>query len=264
MDGCFHLAAIASVERSNLEWRATHRTNLTGSITVFDAARRAKRTHPIPVVYASSAAVYGQCADVPLRETSVTRPLSAYGADKLGSELHGAAAWHVHGVPTTGLRFFNVYGPRQDPTSAYSGVISIFCDRLVSVRPVTLFGDGGQSRDFVFVADIVQGLIAAMGRTTSGARVYNLCTGRSTTILELVATIAGVLGVRPDIGFAPERQGDIRVSCGDPSRARADLGFLPETSLTQGLMKTLSASVPTSCIAGLLIPSTPEFESRHG
>jgi len=264
VDGCFHLAAVASVVRSNQEWRATHCINLTGTITVFDAARRAKRARPIPVVYASSAAVYGACPDVPLRETSATQPLSAYGADKLGSELHGEVAWHVHGVPTTGLRFFNVYGPRQDPSSAYSGVISIFCDRLVSVRPVTLFGDGGQSRDFVFVADIVQGLIAAMGRTTSGARVYNLCTGRSTTILELVATIAGVLGVRPDIGFAPERQGDIRVSCGDPSRARADLGFLPETSLTQGLMKTLSASVPTSCIAGLLIPSTPEFESRHG
>jgi len=264
MDGCFHLAAIASVERSNLEWRATHRTNLTGSITVFDAARRAKRTHPIPVVYASSAAVYGQCADVPLRETSVTRPLSAYGADKLGSELHGAAAWHVHGVPTTGLRFFNVYGPRQDPTSAYSGVISIFCDRLGAGRPITLFGDGGQSRDFVFVADVVQGLIAAMRHTTSGARVYNLCTGRSTTILELAATIAGILDVRPHISFEPERQGDIRVSCGDPSRAGIELGFVPETSLAQGLKETLFTSIQTSSIAGLLMPSVPGSELRHG
>jgi UDP-glucose 4-epimerase len=263
MDGCFHLAAIASVERSNLEWRATHRTNLTGSITVFDAARRAKRTHPIPVVYASSAAVYGQCADVPLRETSVTRPLSAYGADKLGSELHGAAAWHVHGVPTTGLRFFNVYGPRQDPTSAYSGVISIFCDRLVAGRPITLYGDGGQSRDFVFVRDIVGGLTAAMRRATNGASVYNLCTGRSTTILELAATIAEVIGVRPHISFAPERQGDIKVSCGDPSKAKVELGFSPDTTLPHGLMKTLSASLPTSSIAGLLMPGMAGIELLH-
>lgn len=264
VDGCFHLAAVASVVRSNLDWRATHRTNLTGSITIFDAARRANPNQPIPVVYASSAAVYGHCLDMPLDENCATRPLSAYGADKLGSELHGAVAWHVHGVPTAGLRFFNVYGPRQDPTSAYSGVISIFCDRLSAGRPVTLFGDGGQSRDFIFVADIVRGLMAAMRRTTSGAHVYNLCTGRSTTILELAATIASVLGVRPDISFAPERQGDIRVSCGDPSRAGAELGFVPGTSLAQGLMTTLSASVPTSAFADRRMSGVQVIELQHG
>ena len=264
VDGCFHLAAVASVVRSNVDWYATHRTNLTGSINVFNAARDANPNGPIPVVYASSAAVYGQCLDVPLGETSATHPLSAYGADKLGSELHGAVAWNVHGVPTAGLRFFNVYGPRQDPSSAYSGVISIFCNRLAAGRSITLFGDGGQSRDFVFVADVVRGLIAAMRRTTRGAHLYNLCTGRPTTILELVATIADTLGVSPDISFAPGRQGDIRVSCGDPSRAGAELGFVPETHLAQGLKKTLSESTPASSIAGQLLSGVQGIELRHG
>ena len=115
IDGCFHLAAIASVARSNVDWLGTHRVNLAGAITVLDAAR-ARRT---PVVYASSAAVYGDNPNVPLTEDAVTRPLTAYGADKLGCELHGRVAWHVHRVPNTGVRLFNVYGPRQDPNSPY-------------------------------------------------------------------------------------------------------------------------------------------------
>jgi UDP-glucose 4-epimerase len=262
VDGCFHLAAVASVERSTLEWRATHRTNLTGSITVFDAARRANHSHSIPVVYASSAAVYGHNLQVPLGETSATRPLSAYGADKLGSELHGAVAWHVHRVPTCGLRFFNVYGPRQDPTSPYSGVISIFCHRLTAGLPITMFGDGGQSRDFVFVGDVVRGLISAMQHTTSEARIYNVCTGRATTIRELAGTIADTLEVTPNISFSPVRQGDIRVSCGDPSKAGAELGFAAETSLVKGLMRTLSTS-PQISPAGWLVPGMQGSEYRH-
>jgi len=133
-DGCFHLAAIASVERGNLDWLGTHRTNLTGAIAVFDAAGRTSRSGPVPVVYASSAAVYGDNPATPLGEEAATRPLSAYGADKLGCELHAFVAGKVHGVPTCGLRFFNVYGPRQDPRSPYSGVISIFCERLRAGR----------------------------------------------------------------------------------------------------------------------------------
>lgn len=113
-DGCFHLAAVASVQRCTEEWVTSHRTNLTGAITVFDAARQAGGR---PVIYASSAAVYGDNPDVPLDEDARTRPLSAYGADKLGCELHGRVAFGVHGVPNTGFRFFNVFGPRQDPKS---------------------------------------------------------------------------------------------------------------------------------------------------
>ncbi len=240
-DGCFHLAAVASVERGNLDWLGTHRANLTGSITVFDAARRANPQGPVPVVYASSAAVYGDNPEVPLAETAATRPLSAYGVDKLGSEQHGFVAGRVHGIPTCGLRFFNVYGPRQDPKSPYSGVISIFCDRLKAGQGITIFGDGGQSRDFVFVGDVVRALLAAMERAGTDGRVYNVCTGRSTTIGELAGTIAGILGAPAEIVFGPPRAGEIRVSLGDPSSVRRELGFEARTALEEGLARTLGA-----------------------
>ena len=190
--GCFHLAAIASVERGVTDWLGTHRANLTGAITVFDAVR-ATRT---PIVYASSAAVYGDAATIPIVESSEPRPLSAYGADKLGCELHARVASHVHGIPTVGLRFFNVYGPRQDPRSPYSGVISIFCERLRRGAPINMFGDGGQTRDFVHVADVVAALLAAMRLAPAEAPVFNVCTGIATPVLALAHTIADLAGAR--------------------------------------------------------------------
>ena len=160
VDGCFHLAAIASVERGVNDWLGTHRANLTGTIAILDAIRRhGTRT---PVVYASSAAVYGDCRTIPIPEAAERRPLSAYGADKYGCELHALTASHVHGIPTTGLRFFNVYGPRQDPRSPYSGVISIFCERILAGQPIRVYGDGAQTRDFIHVGDVVAALGAAM------------------------------------------------------------------------------------------------------
>ena len=241
VDGCFHLAAIASVERGNLDWLGTHSANLTGAIAVFDAARRPGATG-IPVVYASSAAVYGDEPTMPLTELSPVRPLSAYGADKLGCELHARVAGGVHGVPTAGLRFFNVYGPRQDPKSPYSGVISIFCDRLAAHRPITIFGDGRQTRDFVYVADVVASLRAAMGSLTSvKTAVYNVCTGRSTSVVELARTIAALCGVAADITHAAPRAGEIRVSLGSPERLEAELGIDCRTGISDGLRATLDS-----------------------
>ena len=183
VDGCFHLAAVASVVRANEDWCGTHRANLTATVNVMDAARSVRCQ--VPVVYASSAAVYGDNPAVPLDEDATTRPLTAYGADKLGCELHARVAGQVHGVPTSGLRFFNVYGPRQDPSSPYSGVISIFADRMARGEGITVFGDGMQERDFVYVGDVVRHLIAGMEHADTDAAVYNVCTGRATTILEL-------------------------------------------------------------------------------
>lgn len=236
VDACCHLAAIASVERGVQDWRGTHRVNLTATIALMDAIR----ARPIPLVYASSAAVYGDCQDLPLSEAAPTRPLSAYGADKLGCELHAAVAAHVHAIPTTGLRFFNVYGPRQDPRSPYSGVISIFCDRLVRNTPVTVFGDGGQTRDFVYVADVVRALVRALERRTAGAAVFNVCTGRPTSVLELANVIADLAGAAPDIRFGPPRAGEIRHSLGAPDRARAALDLPPPAALRDGLAATLA------------------------
>jgi UDP-glucose 4-epimerase len=243
MDGCFHLAAVASVERGHREWLACHRTNLTGTIAVLDRARTARGGRPTPVVYASSAAVYGDNPALPLTEDAAPRPLSAYGADKLGCELHARVAASVHGVPATGLRFFNVYGPRQDPRSPYSGVISIFCDRLAAGRDITVFGDGGQTRDFVYVGDVVAALLAAMaalaGDGARAAGVYNVCTGRATTIAALAETIGRLRRVEPRIAHAPARAGDIRASLGNPGRLATALGIFAETRLADGLARTM-------------------------
>ena len=239
VDGCFHLAAIASVQRGVQEWLATHRVNLSGTIALFDAARRG-RAGPIPVVYASSAAVYGDHAVLPITEDAPTRPLSAYGADKLGCEQHARIGGVVHGVPSFGLRFFNVFGPRQDPRSPYSGVISIFCNRLARGEEVEVFGDGEQTRDFVYVADVVAALLAAMARASATAPVANVCTGQATSVLELARTIAALCGVAPGLRHRPPRAGEIRHSLGDPARSRALLGLGTPLALRDGLAETLA------------------------
>jgi UDP-glucose 4-epimerase len=260
--GCFHLAAVASVEQSKLDWLGTHRTNLTGSITVFNAARRVLGGTGVPVVYASSAAVYGDNPNTPLAETADKRPMSAYGADKLGSEQHGLIASRIHNVPTCGLRFFNVYGPRQDPSSPYSGVISIFCDRLRNGQDIQIFGDGFQTRDFVFVGDVVRALIAAMNRVSAKGDVFNVCTGRRTSILELAHLVASILGVSVNPTFAAERIGEIRCSLGDPTQARQRLAFTAQTDLGAGLRTLLVPATLQAPTKGALEGYFPRSGSR--
>ena len=235
--GCYHLAAIASVARGNEDWAGTHRVNLTGTITVLDACRAAH----LPVVYASSAATYGNIGDAVAHEGLACAPQTAYGADKYGSELHAAVGWGVHGVPSFGLRFFNVYGPRQDPNSPYSGVISIFADRIARNAGVTVHGDGGQTRDFVFVADVVAHLTAAMAylARTPGAWVSNVCTGRETSVLELARVLGEVCGVAAAVAHGPARAGDIRRSVGSAARAREMLGVTADVLLREGLGVTV-------------------------
>ncbi len=239
VDGVFHLAAIASVERGNQDWPGTHRINQGGTVAVLDAAR----AHGgVPVVYASSAAVYGDTGEAVAREDRVPAPLTAYGADKLGSELHARVASLVHGVPTLGLRFFNVYGPRQDPSSPYSGVISIFADRIGAGAEITLHGDGAQTRDFVHVGDVVAHLLAAMrrldqpvqGAGTQPAR-FNVCTGRAVSIRSLAEILAGLHGVPLRARQGAARAGDIRHSCGSNEAAVAALGVRAQVRLEQGL-----------------------------
>ena len=245
VDGVFHLAAIASVQRCTEDWAGAHRVNLDGAIHVFDAARTARNRAPVPVVYASSAAVYGSNPNTPHLETTKPEPLSAYGADKLGCELHGRVATQVFGIPTTGLRFFNVYGPRQDPTSPYSGVISIFAKRLIADETLTIFGDGDQVRDFIYVGDVVKALVAAMaalaGAAHPEAEIYNICTGRATSIRNLAEMIGALNGRPPRLTFVPPRAGDMRVSVGNGDRAARALGVRETTDLREGLAITLAA-----------------------
>lgn len=234
-DAVIHLAAIASVQVCNEQWLHAHRTNLTGTVTILDAAR----ARNIPVVYASSAAVYGDNPNLPLSETAATAPLSAYGLDKLSCEHNAAIAWKYHGVPSVGLRFFNVYGPRQDATSPYSGVISKFAANARAGKPLTIFGDGEQTRDFIYVGDIVELIMAAL-KHTNGATIYNGCTGTATSLKQLAAAIGDTLGHRLTVTHETARDGDIRHSLGDAKQAAIDLKFTATTSLAAGLKQLLA------------------------
>jgi len=246
--GCFHLAAIAGVQPSLADWTGTHRVNQSGTVTVLDAARPAA----VPVVYASSAAIYGDSAEPRLVETLPARPLTPYAVDKLGSELHARVATRIHGVPTTGLRFFNVYGPRQDPASPYAGVITTFAANIVAGRPLDLHGGGEQQRDFVFVADAVVHMVAAMerllerqrDRRPAAADVFNVCTGQPTRIRDLVVLIARLAGRQPTLRQVAPRAGDIRRSLGDTSAAIHHLRVAATTTLDEGLRATLSRLTP--------------------
>lgn len=241
IDGCgavVHLAAIASVQKCNETWAASHAVNVGGTVTVLEAARDAGR---IPVVYASSAAIYGDNTNTPLSEREVPAPLTAYGVDKYGSELHARVAGRIHGVPSFGLRFFNVFGPRQDPSSPYSGVISIFASRLARGEGVSIHGDGGQIRDFVYVGDVVAHILAALQAADISAPVANVCTGQPTSVLGLAETLKSMTGSPGEIAFGPARAGDIRVSIGNPDLAILRMRTRAEVSLEEGLRRLLRA-----------------------
>jgi UDP-glucose 4-epimerase len=243
IDGCFHLAAVASVEKSNTEWVRTHQVNVTSTVNIFEAARRAHGR--VPVVYTSSAAVYGDAQIIPIREDADKQPLTAYGVDKYACDLHARVGWHVHGVPSIGMRPFNIYGPRQDPKSPYSGVISIFFDRMRQGQPVTIFGDGGQTRDFVYVADAVKVFAAAMKkleREPVGHDVINICTGRPTSVQDLADTIAALFDYRIPYSYAAARRGDIRVSLGDATRLHSHLSLTLDVALPEGLTAMIDST----------------------
>jgi UDP-glucose 4-epimerase len=243
-DACFHLAAVASVDESNRNWVETHRVNQTATISLFDLARATTKSERAkPIVYASSAAVYGDRGSQPIHEQVSAMPLSAYGADKLGCDHHASVAGRVHGLPVMGLRFFNVYGPRQRPDSPYSGVISIFCDRIAAGKSVTIFGDGHQTRDFIYVSDVVEALILAMDKVSVNPSVFNICTGQETSIQTLARIISRLLSETPRSTYQPARPGDIRTSVGDPTRAFEVLGFLARTPLELGLAATLERKI---------------------
>jgi len=239
LEGCSafaHLAAVASVERSVREPLVTHRTNLQGSIQLFEEASRQGVRRGL---YASSAAVYGDAQTLPLAETAELRPLTPYAIDKLAGEYY-LAHYHRSGkLNATAFRFFNVFGPRQDPSSPYSGVISIFLDRAGRGVPITVFGDGEQTRDFVYVGDVVAALMAALEQQGDVGEmpVYNVGRGESVTLTELLEVVGNLPGVVAplQVNHGPPREGDIRHSLADADRLKGTLGWVPRTSLAEGL-----------------------------
>jgi UDP-glucose 4-epimerase len=232
----FHQAALASVPRSVADPMATHRACVDGTLHVLLAARDAKVRR---VVYAASSSAYGNSVRLPKTETDPTNPLSPYAASKLAAEHYCAAFSEVYGLETVRLRYFNVFGPRQTPDSPYAAVIPLFIQAMTSGQCPTIHGDGEQSRDFTYVADVVQAnRLAAVAPGVSG-KVYNVACGHRTTLLQLVAHLNTLLGTDIQPAHGPERAGDVRHSQADIERARRDLGYRPTTDMVEGLTHCL-------------------------
>jgi UDP-glucose 4-epimerase len=231
-----HLAAQVSVVSSIMNPLHDMAVNYGGTLHVLEYARASGVRK---VVLASSAAVYGDVSELPVDEGAPCRPVSPYGIDKLASERAVDYYATVHAVPGAVLRFFNVYGPRQDPSSPYSGVISIFSDRARGGRPLTIFGDGQQTRDFVYVGDVVRGIAAALAHEAPFL-VANLGTGREISVLELARAIVELAGTHVAIDHAPARGGEIVRSLAKVERLRDLLGVRAKTELAEGLKATLA------------------------
>ncbi len=215
-----------------------HEVTATGTLNVLDAARRQGVRR---LVYAASSSAYGDQPGVARTETDALLPLSPYAAAKLAGEHYCQACTAVYGLETVRLRFFNVFGPRQDAKSPYSGVIALFIAAMSAGRAPTIFGDGQQARDFVYVANVVHALISAADAPAASGKVYNIGNGQSTTIVELVRDLNALLGANIRPTFAPPRAGDVRLSQADITRARADLGYNPKVPFRDGLAATLAA-----------------------
>jgi UDP-glucose 4-epimerase len=233
----YHLGALASVQRSVENPDATHLACATGTLQVLDAARR----HGVRrVVYAASSSAYGglsskagQTEDAPIH------PLSPYAAAKLAGELYAQAFSATYGLETVRLRFFNIFGPRQRADSPYSGVIALFIASMSAGRAPTVHGDGLQSRDFTYVGNAVQALVRAAAAPGVSGSVYNVGTGNSVTVLDLVAALNRLLGTNLVPQHAAPRTGDVRFSKADISQARRDLDYQPDVTFEEGLERTL-------------------------
>ncbi|HTU99891.1 MAG TPA: SDR family oxidoreductase [Luteitalea sp.] len=238
VDYVLHQAAIPSVPRSVDDPITSNRANIDATLSVLVAARDAgvKR-----VVYAGSSSAYGNAAALPKQEDMATAPLSPYALQKLVGEQYMQMFTALYGLSTVTIRYFNVFGPRQDPSSAYSGVISLFTRYLVEGRAPTIHGDGEQTRDFTYVNNVVDGALRACTASADvSGKVINVATGSSISLNELFRTIASLTGAQVEPVYGPTRAGDVRDSLADITRARDLLGYAPSVSLEEGLRATVA------------------------
>ncbi len=236
VDTVFHEAALASVPRSVERPLETHAACVTGTLTLLDAARRAGVRR---VVYAASSSAYGDQPCQSNRETDLPAPISPYGAAKLAAEYYCRAFWATYGLETVALRYFNVFGPRQDPASPYSAVIPLFITAMLAGRQPVIYGDGRQSRDFTFVANVVQANLLAADAPDAAGRVFNAANGRSTSLLELLAAMNNLLGMKIVPRYEPPRVGDVRESMADITLARTLLRYEPQVDFHEGLRRSI-------------------------
>jgi UDP-glucose 4-epimerase len=234
----YHLAALVSVPRSVKDPLETNDVNVGGTFAVLTeaAAGGARR-----LVFAGSSSVYGDKGELPRHEGQVPDPLSPYAVSKAAGEIACRSFTSACGLETVCLRFFNVYGPRQDPDSPYAAVIPIFLTKLLAGEELPVFGDGRQTRDFTYVDDVVRGIIAAAGAEGAAGEILNIAGGHPVSLLELAEAAGRVTGIEARPRFLPPRAGDVRHSYGDGSRAERTLGFRPEIGIEEGLRRTAGA-----------------------
>jgi nucleoside-diphosphate-sugar epimerase len=232
----YHQAALGSVPRSMKDPLASHAANLTGTLQVLEAARAAGVRK---VVFAASSSAYGDTPTLPKVETMAPQPLSPYAVTKLASEHYMAVYHRAYGLRTTSLRYFNVYGPRQDPEGAYAAVIPKFILAALKGDPLTIHGDGRQSRDFTFVDDVVQANLAAAASTRADGAVINIGAGAQTDLNALANTIKEMAGSKSAVVHGPPRAGDVRDSLADLGRAMDLLGYAPKVPVREGLRRTV-------------------------
>jgi nucleoside-diphosphate-sugar epimerase len=246
MDYVLHQAAIPSVPRSVKDPVTSNRANIDASLNVLVAARDAgvKR-----LVYAGSSSAYGNTPTLPKREDMAPSPLSPYALQKLVAEQYCQMFTRLYGFETVTIRYFNVFGPRQDPGSPYSGVISLFSTALLEGRRPVIYGDGGQTRDFTYIANVVDGVLRACDAPAAAGEVINVATGGRISLNDLLKTMNGIVGTSIDPIYAESRDGDVRDSQADISKAKRLLGYEPLVPLEDGLKKTLewcrAESAPT-------------------
>jgi nucleoside-diphosphate-sugar epimerase len=236
-DVVFHLAAIPSVPRSINDPVSSHEVNIDGAFNVFRACVEAKVQR---VVYAASSSAYGDTDVLPKLETMLPRPKSPYAAQKLLGEQYASVFYSCFGLETVALRFFNVYGERQDPTSPYSGVLSLFLKALIERRPPTIFGDGEQTRDFTYVEDVVALCLKAASAPGVAGNMYNAGNGNRYSLNYVWDLLQKIEGISLPANYGPPRAGDVRDSQADTTAARRDLGHDPQYSLEEGLRRTLA------------------------
>jgi UDP-glucose 4-epimerase len=239
LSGCelvFHEAALASVPRSIEEPQRCNAVNVTGTIEVMLAAARSGVRR---IVLASSSAVYGVPAALPCTERDVPAPVSPYGASKLAGEHFARTLGEALGVETVSLRYFNVFGPGQDPGSTYAAVIPRFIDDVLHGRRPTINGSEAITRDFIYIDDVVEANVRAADADVASGLVCNVASGLPTSLVDLLGAIGAATGVSPDPLIGPARAGDIPASVGDPSLARAAIGFQPAVSLEEGIARTV-------------------------
>jgi len=234
--GIFHLAAMVSVQKTIGEPTRSHYVNLDSTLNLLVAAREAGARR---FVFASSAAIYGNSPDLPKIETMRPEPLSPYAVQKLAGEHYLKVFHDLYGLETLALRFFNVFGPRQNPGSDYAAVIPKFIALMLAGKQPTIFGDGHQTRDFIHVSEVVRALIQAGTLNGIGGFVCNVAGGEKTDLIQLVGTINRILGTRLEPTFGPAAPGDVRDSLADVAHARRVLDFTPQVSFEEGLRRTI-------------------------